>query len=44
MVTVEALGSMLQFAILGLVEIFHDGDTGGFRSLEMRFDVFDENC
>jgi hypothetical protein len=43
MVTVEILGSVLQFAIFSLVQIFHDGGSGRFGSLKMCLDVFDEN-
>jgi hypothetical protein len=42
--TIEVLGAILKFAILSLVQIFHDRGSGGFRSLEVCLNVFDENC
>ena len=43
MVAIEVLGAILQFAVDRLVQIFHDGHSGSFSSLEMRLDVFDED-
>jgi len=38
---IEVLGSILQFTILSLVQIFYDGGSGRFGSLKVCLDVFD---
>src|SRR5579863_8612718 len=40
---IEIFYSVLKLAVFGLVKLFDNFRTCGFRSLEMRFHVFDEN-
>ena len=42
-VALEVLGSILPFAIAGLIDRFDDGGTGRFCLLVLRVDVFNED-
>ena len=42
MVSVQVLTPILHFAVLSLVQIFNNSDSGRFGLLKVRLDVFDE--
>ncbi len=43
MVTIKILCAILEFAVLSLVQIFKNGDSGRLGVFEMCLDVFDEH-